>query len=96
MMTLTSPTFLCRVSLAFMAVYLLSIHAYRSWMPDRRRGYVRKKKGVLPPDPEVARRYAQNAKEPEMEFTPEIQQAIVEIVREMCLHKRWAVAPGCR
>lgn len=45
--------------------YLFTYHAYGSWMPDRNRGYVKRKNGVLPADHDMARRYRDNAT-----FTP--------------------------
>jgi hypothetical protein len=40
-----------------MPCYLFTYHAYLSWMPDRPQGYVRRKKGIFPPDEEKAEAY---------------------------------------
>jgi REP element-mobilizing transposase RayT len=43
-------------------VYLFSFHAYLSWLPDRREGYVRRDEGILDRDLDMADMYARNAK----------------------------------
>ena len=41
-----------------MPCYLLTLHTYGSWMPDRDKGYVRRDhEGILPRDPAMAQRY---------------------------------------
>jgi hypothetical protein len=48
------------------AVYHFTYHAYRSWMPDNPKGYVRRGEGILPPDAEMARLYAKAARAKEV------------------------------
>ncbi len=38
-----------------MPCYLFTFHAFGTWMPDREEGFVQRKKGILPPDEELAR-----------------------------------------
>jgi len=38
-------------------VYHFTFHAYGSWLPDHPKGYVRRDKGILPPDDEAAKAY---------------------------------------
>jgi hypothetical protein len=38
-----------------MPAYLITLHAYRSWGPDKPRGFVRKELGIQPPSDEMAR-----------------------------------------
>lgn len=45
-----------------MPVYMFTYHTYRSWMPGHRRGYTKRKRGVLPSDPAMARRYRDRAR----------------------------------
>lgn len=45
-----------------MAVYLFTFHAYRSWMPDHRRGFVQRGKGILKSNTEIAASYERRAK----------------------------------
>jgi len=41
-----------------MPVYLITLHTYGSWLPDRPRGYVRNDKpGIQPPNPSLANSY---------------------------------------
>jgi hypothetical protein len=58
--------------------YLFTYHAYLSWLPDRRRGYTRRHKGILPPDPDMAGHYRCNAKEEPVEFTHDIQRIMID------------------
>ncbi|GEM_PF-516676 len=61
-----------------MPVYLLTVHAYRSWMPDRPEGYVRRGEGILPTDPELAEVYNAIANEPAIRFGDEQQQLLID------------------
>ena len=45
-----------------MAVYLFTFHTYRSWMPDHRRGYVKRKHGIQPSDAQMATAYQRRAR----------------------------------
>ena len=72
-----------------MAVYLFAFHAYRSWMPDRRQGYVRRGEGVRPTDPEMAARYEGDARHEAVVFTPEVQALLVAAAQSLCALKDW-------
>jgi hypothetical protein len=71
-----------------MPVYLFTFHAYRSWMPDRGRGYVRRDEGILPPDPEMADKYRERATDEPTILTHEIQRALVEELQVACGFQR--------
>ena len=71
-----------------MAVYMFTYHAYRSWMPDRPQGYVRKGK-VLPTDEEEARRYGRRACNPQITFDRTMQQTLVSNARVVCDESHW-------
>lgn len=72
-----------------MPVYLITLHAYRSWNADHPRGYVRCGEGVLPPDPEMARRYDQRAKHQRVRFDDAMQRVIVDGTRDICSRRNW-------
>ena len=63
-----------------MPVYLFTYHAYRSWMPDRARGFVRRRAGILPSDESLSATYARQAREDPVLFTPPQQ---LELIAEL-------------
>ena len=72
-----------------MAAYLFTFHAYRSWMPDRRRGYVKRGEGILPTDRAMAEFYHRDARHEAVAFTPEVQAVLVAAARALCTQKEW-------
>jgi hypothetical protein len=79
-----------RISVEVLAMpcYLFSYHAYASWLPDRTRGYVRRGKGILPPDQEMAERYRRNMTQAVVRFEDSIQRHIVEELLVACEHQQ--------
>jgi hypothetical protein len=69
-----------------MPVYLFTFHTYRSWMPDHRRGYTKRKRGVLPRDPAMARRYAGRARFERVVWGQADQRAALRAVGRVCGH----------
>lgn len=69
-----------------MPVYLFTFHAYGTWMPDRARGYVRPKRGILAADPAMAARYRSRAKHPPAAFGAPQQQLMIETLLEAAKH----------
>ncbi len=67
-----------------MPCYLFTFHAYRSWMPDRSRGFVRRKAGVQPPNVKLAACYERNASEAPVQFTTPIQRLILAECQQAC------------
>jgi len=67
-----------------MPCYLFTYHAYRSWMPDRPRGFVRRGKGILPPDKKLAYQYEKNATETPVQFQQEQQHALIRRALTAC------------
>ena len=61
-----------------MPCFLFTWHAYGTWMPDRKQGYVKKGRGVLPPDPEEAARYRARQKETSASFDEAVQLLVIE------------------
>ena len=67
-----------------MPVYHFTYHAHGSWLPDHPRGYTRRRAKVVPPDPEMADRYRANMKQASVEFTPRVQQLMIEELQTAC------------
>ena len=61
-----------------MSVYLFTIHAYRSWMPDCPQGYVRRRQGILPTDKIMAAKYVRAASEVEVDFDDSVQRVMID------------------
>ncbi len=61
-----------------MPCHLITYHAYCSWMPDHRRGYVRRGQGIRPPDEDLAARYRRNATDRPVRFDASIQQTAMD------------------
>lgn len=72
-----------------MPVFLLTIHAYRSWNADRPQGYVRRGRGILPPDEETAKAYDHNALDEPAVFGADDQSRIASIVAHACGRRGW-------
>lgn len=61
-----------------MPVALITLHRYASWMPDRREGFVHRKRGLSERDLRLARFYRANQAEPEHEFDRDVQRLLIE------------------
>ncbi|MGH7214809.1 MAG: hypothetical protein ACREIT_08595 [Tepidisphaeraceae bacterium] len=72
-----------------MPVYFFTYHAYRSWMPDHKRGFVQKGKRYQPPNPSLANAYNNAASFPPFEFDHHIQRFIIEVVHDVCQRRAW-------
>ncbi|MFA7237781.1 MAG: hypothetical protein WC058_13035 [Phycisphaeraceae bacterium] len=72
-----------------MAVFLYTIHAYRSWMPDHKRGFVLRGKGIQKPDAKRASWYHTLAKHDRMVFSDARCGQIIDAVKEVCANKQW-------
>jgi REP element-mobilizing transposase RayT len=71
------------------AVYLFTFHAYRSWMPDHRRGFVQRGKGILKPSPQMAQSYARRARFERMVFDDRLCSLIDQAAKEICGDRGW-------
>jgi hypothetical protein len=67
-----------------MAVYHITLHAYRSWRADHPRGYTDRKHGVLPPDPEKAQEWDDRAKHLKVEFDRARQAVLITGAADIC------------
>ena len=65
-----------------MPCYLFTFHAYATWLPDRKQGYVHRTRGLQSQDYDLSDRYTFLQKEPSVEFTPAIQQRIMTRLHE--------------
>ncbi len=63
-----------------MPCYLFTYHAYGSWLPDRKQGYVERKQGILPQDQNLADQYRERMTEAGKVFDSQLQQAIVVVL----------------
>ena len=61
-----------------MPVYLITLHAYRSWQEDNPKGYVQRgEHGIQPPDPILAKQRASIAKQAQRAFTRDQKLLII-------------------
>lgn len=61
-----------------MPVYLFTYHAYGTWLPDKPKGYVRRKEGVLPANSEKSNTYRGQMKYPIVTFDESMQKLLIE------------------
>ncbi len=61
-----------------MPCYLFTYHGHGTWMPDHPRGYVRRKVGILAPDPRMADCYRQNQRVPTADFDISVQRILID------------------
>ncbi|MEM9110714.1 MAG: hypothetical protein AAGC72_11895 [Planctomycetota bacterium] len=73
-----------------MPVYLFTLHAYGSWLPNHRRGYTRRREGILPTDPNMAACYQSKMTQDTARFDDVAQQIIVSAVQEKAAIKQWS------
>jgi hypothetical protein len=72
-----------------MPVYLFTYHAYRSWMPDRERGFVQKGRGVQPANEALANAYRDAAAHAAFEFDGETQCRLIWKALAVCRDEEW-------
>ena len=64
--------------------YLFTYHAYGSWMPDHRRGYVHRGDGIRPSDKNMATLYRANLKQDVVRFDSATQRHLIDGTLEAC------------
>ncbi|HEY4759616.1 MAG TPA: hypothetical protein VIH42_03455 [Thermoguttaceae bacterium] len=57
-------------------------------MPDRKKGFVRRKKGILPPDKQMANIYKKQAKQSKILFSVVVQKLLLEEFSLVCRMQR--------
>ncbi|MHB1156512.1 MAG: hypothetical protein ACYC26_06700 [Phycisphaerales bacterium] len=74
-----------------MPCYLLTFHAYGSWMPDRRQGFVIRHRGIQPRNAVMAEAYRQRANFDAVTLTDEQQHDLIECILEAAAHQQLRV-----
>ena len=77
------------ISITRVPVYFFTYHAYRSWMPDHKRGFVKEGEGYLPPNPKLAKAYRDVAKFPPVEFDHDTEKLLIEVAQDVCGRRDW-------
>ena len=72
-----------------MAVYHLTIHAYRNWRPNHPRGYTRRGSGYQTADPVEAAKYDDAASQDPAEFSLEAQRVMIRVTHDFCGRRRF-------
>jgi hypothetical protein len=70
-----------------MPVYLITLHAHGTWLPDRPQGYVQRHQGILPTDKNMADNYRRRSKHPVVSFTVPMQRLLIDAACEGAEHK---------
>jgi hypothetical protein len=70
-----------------MPVYLVTVHAYRSWNTDETDGYVQRGEGLKEPDEERARYRDDRARHPEMRFELDHQESLHRVATQVSHEK---------
>ena len=75
---------------------MFTFHAYRSWLPDHKRGYVQRGKGILSRDPEMAENYGRRANFDRVRFSIEDCQTLLQTADDECRRpsRRWRLHLG--
>jgi REP element-mobilizing transposase RayT len=73
-----------------MPVSNLTLHAYRTWLPDHRRGYTSDAE-IHASDPEMADRYRRQAKEGEVQFSELQLLLMLSAIRDIASRRAWRV-----
>ena len=69
-----------------MFAYLITIHAYRSWSEDNRRGYVQRgRPGIQPPNARLAAHRATISLHEPVRFDREQMSVAIDAAREVCV-----------
>jgi hypothetical protein len=61
-----------------MPCYLFTFHAYRSWMPDHKRGFTRRKDGIVERNVGLAAAYEREAKQQPVDFDSAVQRWLID------------------
>jgi len=74
-----------------MPCYLLTVHTYRSWMPDHPRGFVQENRGVRPPNPRLADAYRGEASDEPFVMDGATQRFVIDVVRGVGARRDWRI-----
>lgn len=64
-----------------MPCYHFTFHGYGTWMPDKKKGYVKRREGVLPTDQSMAQNYRAKQKQSPVYFSKAQQETISATLR---------------
>lgn len=67
-----------------MPVYLFTFHTYRSWLPDRKRGYTKRGFGYQPADATLREEYDERASYPAVELDQRLQEIAIAQLQHSC------------
>jgi hypothetical protein len=71
-----------------MPVYLITLHAYGTWLPDREEGYRHHTRGRLGPNREEADRYRERQAQAAATFTRPVQRILIRSTLEAAARQR--------
>jgi hypothetical protein len=71
-----------------MPCYLFTYHGYGTWLPDKRRGYVKRGAGILPRDGRMAELYRTNMTQAAVRFEERVQKLAIEELLVACQHQQ--------
>ena len=72
-----------------MPCYLFTYHAYRSWMPDQPRGFVRRKQGIQQTNEFLTHKYVMKARHRGVTFSEGLQQTLIDELLVARIHQRF-------
>lgn len=72
-----------------MSVYLFTLHTYRSWMPDNRRGFIQEGEGIQPPSPALAAAYRDAASDEPYVMSRADQRYLINVICDACERRAW-------
>ena len=73
-----------------MPCYLFTYHAFGSWMPDHRRGFVRRRHGILAPSIKTANQYRDRMVHDAVVFDANMQRRLIDETLAAALTKNSA------
>ena len=76
-----------------MPVYHFTLHAYRSWRADNKRGFVKGKK-IQKPNKDLAKKWDKRAKLPPVEFDEGMQKLLLVGANDICKRRKWRMHGG--
>lgn len=72
-----------------MAVYLFTLHTYRSWMPNHQRGYVQRGQGVHGTDIQMHQAYVERARGRAVRLDGAMCRVVIAASRQACEKFDW-------
>src|SRR6266550_3883741 len=76
-------------TIAHVAVYHFTLHAFGSWPADHRRGYTVRGEGYQPPDAEEQQRREEKLSQPVVSFDAAMQKILIVGTYDICHRRGW-------